>query len=103
MKTQTPVEEYAELTAKIKELEDKKTALNLKIVEEMNDSGQTNQDTVFGTFLVAWRKTWKYTTETEYLEVQLKEAKTREQNTGKAIVDKQVEYLRFLPLKEGKE
>jgi len=36
MKTLTPVEEYAELTAQIKELEDKKTALNLKIVEEMN-------------------------------------------------------------------
>jgi len=43
MKTQTPVEEYAELTAQIKELEDKKTALNLKIVEEMNNEGVFQQ------------------------------------------------------------
>ena len=100
MKTQTPVEEYAELTAQIKELEDKKTALNLKIVEEMNNEGVSNRETDFGELLLAWRKTWRYSTDTEMLEVELKEAKKREENNKTAVIEKQSQYLRFLPLKE---
>jgi len=102
MTTKTPVEQYAELTAQIKALEDQKTALNATIVMEMNSEGTTNQDTAFGTFLVAWRKSWKYSTDTEMLEVELKEAQKREQNNGKAVIDKQSQYLRYLPLKEAK-
>ena len=96
---QTPEEKYIEIVNQIKELEAKKDSLNAEIVAAMNESGVTNNKTENGEFLLAWRKSWEYTPDTQLLEDQLKDAKKREEANGKATIGKQTEYLRFIPKK----
>lgn len=94
------LDKYAEVTEVIKALEDQKKVLNQIIVSEMNNLGMTNEQTTKGKFLLAWRKNWEYSMETQLAEVLLQETKKREQNDGTAKVGDQTEYLKFLPLKE---
>ena len=97
---QTAQEKYIEIVSKIKELETLKESLNAEIVTTMNEQGITNNKTDNGEFLLAWRKSWTYTSDTQLLEDQLKDAKKKEEASGQAVISKQTEYLRFIAKKE---
>lgn len=101
MNNKTREQEYIEIVEQIKELEEKKNKLNQEIVEKMNQLGQTNIDTDKGSFVLAWRKKWEYSNDTQHLEVELKEAKKREENNGTAVRQEDTEYLRFISKKEN--
>lgn len=104
MKNKATLEEkYADVLAQINELEELKQVLNQEIVEKMNKQGITNEKTEKGNFLLAWRKSWEYSSDTEMLAVKLKEAKKREENNGTAKIKDQTEYLRFIPAKGTNE
>lgn len=100
MDNKTAEEKYIELSEKIKELELLKDNLNKEIIGKMAKEGETNMSTGKGEFVLAWRKSWEYTNETQHMEVLLKENKKREENEGKAVISKQTSYLRFIPKKE---
>lgn len=77
-------QKYAELTAKIKELEDYKKALNLKIIGDL-ESRESNQCKVeFGTFSLVERKSWKYSEIVKEKEAELKVVKKEEEEKGVA-------------------
>lgn len=99
---QTVEQEYYKIVKQIKELEAQKDILNAKIMESMNNEGITNNKTDFGTFLLAWRKTYQYSTDITFREEILKEDKKREETNGTAVIDKQTSYLRFNPKQEVK-
>ena len=98
----TTEEKYFRILTQIKELELQKDALNAEILTSMNDSGITNNKTDNGEFLLAWRKSWEYSTDTTLLEEKLKETKKREENNGTATIAKTTEYLKFIPKKADK-
>lgn len=99
----TPQQRYATIQAMIKDLETEKDTLNKQIVEEMAEKGETNNKTDFGEFLLAWKRTWEYSTETMFMEEQLKTAKKREEANGEAKVVKSTTYLKFLSKKREKD
>lgn len=101
MNNKTTEQEYIEIVEQIKELEEKKNKLNQEIVEKMNELGQTNIDTEKGSFVLAWKRNWEYSNDTQHMEVLLKESKKREQNNGIAIRQEDTEYLRFISKKEN--
>lgn len=98
----TAEDRYIELVNQIKTLEDEKDVLNAEILTSMNDAGITNNKMAAGEFLLAWRKSWRYSTDTLFMEEQLKEAKKREENSGVATIEKTTEYLKFTPKKQDK-
>ena len=77
-----------------------KDTLSTQIVANMAEEGVTNKETASGQFLLAWRKSWEYSTETIFMEEQLKSAKKREETNGTAKITKKTTYLRFLTKKE---
>ena len=99
MNTKT-LDKYTEILNKIKQLEQEKDALNAEIVEEMTKEGISNSKTDNGEFVLKFRKTWDYSTETTFMGEQFKEAKKREENNGEATIAKTTEYLMFLAKKE---
>lgn len=93
---QKQMQKYLKIQEKIKQLEAEKEVLNALLIAEMAEEGVTNKETDFGQFSLAWRKSWEYSTETTFLEEQLKSAKKREETNGTAKVVKKTTYLRFL-------
>lgn len=95
-----PEQRYIDIQLLIKALEEEKALLNEEIIKKMAEEGVTNKETDFGQFSLAWRKSWEYSTDTTFLEEQLKSAKKREETNGTAKVVKKTTYLRFLVKKE---
>lgn len=93
-------EEYARVSQLIKDLEVQKSELNTDILALMNENGFTNEETTSGKFVVAWKKSFEYSTDTNFMEEQLKSLKKKEEAEGTAKVVKSTQYLRFLPAKE---
>lgn len=94
--SKTAEEAYADVQLKIKELEEQKDILAKEIIDSIAKSGETNKKTQWGTFIVAWRKSWEYSTDTMMLAEKFKTAKKREENDGTATIKNTTEYLRVV-------
>lgn len=89
---------YAVLTAQIKELTERKAAINEMILRELSDNEEEKVETPVGKFTVTKLKTWSYTDKVKKLEEEYKAQKAKEESTGDAIfVEKP--SLRFTPIK----
>jgi len=88
-------EEYARLSAQIKELEGKRDSIKIGIISDLNDTSTRKQVTDFGTFSIFSRTTYKFTRATESLMFEAKNAEKREIDLGKAKVKSTMESLRF--------
>lgn len=89
---------YAVLTAQIKELTERKAALNEIIIRDLSDNGEDSVETSVGKFTIAKLKTWSYSDKVAKLEEEYKAQKASEESTGEAIfVEKP--SLRFSPIK----
>lgn len=94
---QNKLQQYIKLEIEYKELEARKQALRLEILNEMNKEKMQKVDTDFGSFTVCTKKSWKYTPAVSALEEKLKIARIKEQDRGvaKAV---ESEYLLFKPV-----
>lgn len=91
--------EYAEIKAKIKELEEKAEEISLTIQQQITDSGSDKIDAAgIGTFTVAKRKAWKYSETILRMAEDLANTKKTEQADGTATYEEDP-YLVFKPLK----
>lgn len=88
-------EEYAVLTAQIKELTAQKDAIKVSILEELEDN---SIDTAVGKFSVTKLKTWTYTDSVVQMAEDLKATKAQEESTGDATFVEKAS-LRFNPIK----
>lgn len=90
--------EYAVLTAKIKELTDKKDELKTQIMEDLAKNLVNAADTSVGSFVIVNLKTWTYTNKVAKLEEAYKAQKAMEESTGDATF-KLKPSLRFTMIK----
>lgn len=89
---------YAVLTAQIKELTERKAALNEIIIKNLSEHEEESVETSVGKFTIAKLKTWSYSDKVAKLEEEYKAQKASEESTGEAIfVEKP--SLRFSPIK----
>lgn len=91
-------EMYAVLTAQIKELTERKAAINEMILRELSDNEEEKVETPVGKFTVTKLKTWKYTSEVTKMEENFKALKAKEESTGEAKYTEKLS-LRFTPVK----
>ncbi len=90
--------EYAELDARIRELEAKKDEVKGLILAEMVEGGQEAVQTEVGKFSVTKLKSWTYPDEVVELGDEFKAAKAKAESTGEATyVEK--DSLRFTGIK----
>ncbi len=89
---------YAELDARIKELESEKDEVKGLILAEMVEEGQDGVETEVGKFSVTRLKSWTYPEKVTDLGDKFKAAKAKAESTGEATyVEK--ESLRFTGIK----
>jgi len=93
--TAKTLQEYAKLSAQIKELEGKRDGMKIDIISDLNGMATKKQVTDFGTFSMGERIVYAFTRATEKLMFEAKNAQEREINLGKAKVKSKTEYLRF--------
>lgn len=94
--------EYAEICAKIKELEDKKKAMSEEVYSHMQELHLEQLKSLFGTFSLASRSTWKFSNEWKMQKEELGFIEEEEKKNGKATEEKNF-FVRFQGLKEVKE
>ena len=91
--------EYVALEAQLAQLEDKKQAMRLDILEDLKKSGlEKVESELFGTFTVAHKATWKYSDAVLKKQEALKIAQHKEQEKGIATKIES-DYLLFKPAK----
>lgn len=91
-------EEYALLDAQIKDLETKKKALRVTILEYMIDNGKERDEHALGKFAVAKLKQWTYPEYIQELEEDLKEKMAKAESTGEATFEEK-DSLKFTATK----
>jgi hypothetical protein len=89
--------QFVKLNEKLHALKEERDILRASIVEEMRKEKVTKQETDYGIFTRAIRKSWLYTGAVDRLKEKVKLAEVREQNKGLAQAVK-TEYLRFTHL-----
>lgn len=92
-------QEYADLEFEFKLLEDKKSELRNKILDELKKNGIEKTETSVGVFTVASKKVYKYSEAVTKLADRLKIAKHKEEEKGIATPSIS-EYLLFTRPKE---
>jgi len=90
---------YAEIETVYNALAEKKEALREKIVSQMKKNKQEKMETAYGIFTVAKRTNYEYTQKIAKLLMNVKLAKVKEEQQGKAT-KVESEYLRYSVLKE---
>ena len=91
-------EEYAIIEAKIKDLKNKQDEMRVKILDEMITSEQKKIITTIGSFTVAPRKTWTYTSKVEDMKEKFDALKAKEESCGDATFI-ETPSLRFTAVK----
>jgi len=91
-------EAYAILHSKVKELTEEMNIAKAKVIEIMEEKGETKLDTSMGKLTISAHKTWTYTTSFNDMKDDLAAKKAQEESTGDAtFVTKP--SLRFTPNK----
>lgn len=93
------LKQYSDLRSKIAALETEESILKTKIVEEMATSGEEKVESDYGTFTMAHRKSWKYSSKVGDIEEKLKIQKFTEQEKGIAK-STETPYLIYKGVKE---
>lgn len=88
------LKKYAEIKEQIKLLEEQAKVLNDAIVDEMLGSDMTKATFEFGTFTICSKKSYTYSPKIKTMEENLKIAKNKEVEQGKAKV-KESKYLLY--------
>ena len=90
-------QEYAEVKAQIKELTDKESVLKQEIIEDMESKGLSKDETEFGTFSIASKKTYTYSDKVNDLAEKVKIAKHKEEQKGIATIKTDTRYMIYKP------
>lgn len=91
-------EEYAVLTAQIKDLQNKKDALAVDILKDMVGNGLESQKLPIGKFTVAKVTRWTYPESITEAQDKLDAKKEKMKLTGEAV-SQETDSLRFTPVK----
>lgn len=83
-KTNNLYAEYAILKERIKILTNQAEAVAKRIIDEINESGETTKETNVGKFTISRRKTWIYPENIVELGETLKAEQAKAQSTGDA-------------------
>jgi hypothetical protein len=87
MATLDNYQEYAMLSAQIKELDAKRKQLSINILSDMENQGMEKYGTKFGTFSIRYRKKYKYSDDVKKAEDHYKMLKNREEKMGTATFE----------------
>lgn len=93
-------QEYALISSKMKEMEERKDCLREQIIESMIESTEEKILTDFGTFSITRTKKWEYPVEILNLEDTYKRAKKISEMDGSAKCEEN-KSLRFVSIKES--
>lgn len=86
--------EFVKVTSEMKALEEKREALRVAILEDMEAENLNKVESDYGTFSVAQRTSYEYTEAIAKLKEKVKLAELKEQKMGKAK-EKVTSYLYF--------
>jgi len=86
--------DYAEVKRQISALEEQAKLLQGAVMQELEKSGKTKEETEFGRFSIASRKNYKYSPKVEELEEKVELAKIKEREKGIAKVT-ETHYLMY--------
>jgi|LSQX01.3.fsa_nt_gb hypothetical protein len=89
--------EYAITKARIKTLTKEAENIALKILEDLQEKGETTKETNVGKFTVCKRKNWIYPKSVVELSETLKEEKAKAESTGEATYEEK-DSLLFTPV-----
>lgn len=92
------LKEYVKLEARFKELEQDRQELRSKILSAMQESRLEKVESVWGSFTVAARQTWKYSKAVDKIAEQLALRKAQEVKKGIATVENETAYVVFKPV-----
>ena len=93
------LKKYADLQAKIKEMETLRDSLKEEILTEFHKEKLDKVESDYGKFTLSFRRSYAYTKNVKKLEEKVKLAKIKEEETGTAV-EKVTEYLTFTPIKD---
>lgn len=79
------LKQYADIKAKVEKLKEQEEALRLEILNDMQASKITKEETAYGKFTVASRKAYIYSDKVDSLVEKLAIAKNKEVERGIAI------------------
>jgi len=88
------LKEYAELCQQIKELEQKKKAIQPLVLAHMQEVGVEKIQSPFGTFSINERTSYTYSEEVLMIQEELQFAKKEEEENGKAT-PKTLQFIRY--------
>ena len=88
---------YRDLALKLKMLENEKEDLKTAIMADMGDKKIGSLESAWGKFTIAMKVNWIYTKEIEDMAEELKVAKIKEEQSGRATPSAK-EYLVYTPL-----
>lgn len=80
--TKELLKEYADVRKQIEELEEIKEKLGGEIAAGMEEQAADKIESDFGQFYFTTRKTWKYSSAVDELNIKVKEAKKTEEEKG---------------------
>lgn len=92
--------EYRELIDLIKTLEEKKDALQLKVIDAIDMEGGREVKTKWGSFYSHGRKSWEYSPAIASMQKTILDAKHEEEANGTATLVKVTSYVRLVIPKE---
>lgn len=92
-------QEYADLMRTIKNLEQQRQELMVKVLDEIDDLGQKEVKTKIGTFISRGRKTYSYSMNISKMQAEILKAKHEEEKNGTALLEKHISYVQFIPIK----
>ncbi len=95
---QKQFEEYALISAQIKELTDKKSAVAAEILADMRERGVSKEEHGVGAFTISKLKKWTYPAYVSEAEESFKSLKAKSESTGDATYEEQ-DSLRFTSVK----
>jgi|SRR5882672_5850562 len=92
--------EYREVKDQLAKLDERKSALEMLIFEELDADGTSNRDTDFGQFCIMGRKTYEYSSKIKDALSEIAKKKKIEELKGIAIIKSDSRYLRLIIPKE---
>lgn len=100
---QDKFEEYFNLKQQIANLEEKKEALAVELMDEMDDSSTKEATLPFGIFIIRERRTWDYSESVKQMDKRIKELKKKEERDGMAFLKNVSRHIAMIQPEQEKE
>lgn len=98
MKDQKKIfKEYKKTKELLEALTEKKVALELQIIDLLDDDGVKTRETEYGRFSIMGRDTYTYSEKVGEKAEELKKMKKVEELTGVAVLKSSSQHVRFIP------